>query len=158
MVDATAAIQNASNETLVMFGGKTYNPIAFTDTVTSKNLTFVGTHTDTLSQEDDAATTTKKSKLVYTVGAKNVTTATLSGDITWGDNSVYYENGGVENQNGVKPNYVFGSSSAINIGGVQFSATTDPMNKSMTLLKGVTGVVATKCHVVLHTHTLLCQR
>lgn len=110
MVDATAAIQNASNETMVMFGGKTYNPIAFTDTVTAKNLTFVGTHTDTLSQTDDTATSTKKSKLIYTVGAKNVTTATLSGDITWGDNSVYYENGGVENQNGVKPNYVFGSS------------------------------------------------
>ncbi len=149
MVDATAAIQNASNETLAQFNGgadKTYS-IAFSDTITGKNLTLVGTHTDTLSQTDDTATSTKKSKLIYTVGAKNVTTATLSGDITWGDNSVYYENGEVENQNGVKPNYVFGSSSAINIGGVQFSATSDPLagsTKSMTLLKGVTGVVATK--------------
>ena len=117
MVDATAAIQNASNETLAQFNGgadKTYS-IAFSDTITGKNLTLVGTHTDTLSQTDDAATSTKKSKLIYTVGAKNVTTATLSGDITWGDNSVYYENGGVENQNGVKPNYVFGSSSQLTL-------------------------------------------
>ena len=141
IVDASGAIANSiTGQKLQTFVGKTYVPIAFTDTITGKNLTFAGTHTDTLTQSDDTA----KSKLIYTVGAKNVTTATLSGDITWGDNSVYYENGGAENQNGVKPNYVFGSSSAINIGGVQFSATTDPMNKSMTLLKGVTGVVATK--------------
>ena len=142
IVDASGAIANSiTGQKLQTFVGKTYVPIAFTDTITGKNLTFAGTHTDTLTQSDDAA----KSKLIYTVGAKNVTTATLSGDITWGDNSVvYYENGEVENQNGVKPNYVFGSSSAINIGGVQFSATTDPMNKSMTLLKGVNGVVETK--------------
>ena len=141
IVDASGAIANSiTGQKLQTFVGKTYVPIAFTDTITGKNLTFAGAHTDTLTQSDDTA----KSKLIYTVGAKNVTTATLSGDITWGDNSVYYENGGAENQNGVKPNYVFGSSSAINIGGVQFSATTDPMNKSMTLLKGVNGVVETK--------------
>ncbi len=147
MVDATAAIQNASNETLVMFGGKTYNPIAFTDTVTAKNLTFVGTHTDTLSQEDDAATSTKKSKLIYTVGDKKVRTATLTGAIAWSDGDIHYTNGSDANQNGTKATYTFDSDSDVDISGVTFSATSDPLagsTKSMTLLKGVTGVVATK--------------
>ena len=147
MVDATAAIQNASNETMVMFGGKTYNPIAFTDTVTAKNLTFVGTHTDTLSQTDDAATSTKKSKLIYTVGDKKVITATLTGAIAWSDGGIHYTNGSDANQNGTKATYTFDVNSAVNISGVAFSATSDPLagsTKSMTLLKGVTGVVATK--------------
>ena len=89
IVDASGAIANSiTGQKLQTFVGKTYVPIAFTDTITGKNLTFAGAHTDTLTQSDDTA----KSKLIYTVGAKNVTTATLSGDITWGDNSVYYEN------------------------------------------------------------------
>ena len=139
IVDASSAIANSiTGQKLQTFAEKTYD-IGYTDTIKDRIITIAGTHTDTLIQSTDTA----KSKLIYTVGAKNVTTATLSGGITWSDNSVYYENGAVENQNGVKPNYVFSSSSAINIGGVQFSATTDPMNKSMTLLKGVTGVAET---------------
>ncbi|MBQ6743887.1 MAG: hypothetical protein IJR05_03920 [Acidaminococcaceae bacterium] len=149
MVDATAALKNANDETLAQFNGgadKTYS-IAFNDTVTGKNLTLAGTHTDTLSQADDTATSTKKSKLVYTVGDKLVSSATLTGDIAWNDGGTHYTNGSDANQNGTKATYKFDGNSAVDISGVAFSATSDPLagtTKSMTLLKGVTGVVATK--------------
>ena len=150
LVDATGAIKNASNETLAQFNGgadKKYS-IAFSDTITGKNLTLTGTHTDTLSQADDTATNTKQSKLIYTVGDKVVDTATLSGPIAWSDGGTYYENGTEANQNDKNATYTFDSDSAVNIAGVQFSTTEDPIaaekTKSMTLLKGVTGVVEDK--------------
>ena len=146
IVDATGAIINANEETLAQFNGgadKTYS-IAFSDTITGKNLTLAGTHTDTLSQADDTATSTKKSKLIYTVGDKLVSSATLTGDIAWNDGGTHYTNGSDANQNGTKATYTFDSSSAVDISGVQFNATVDPLGKSMTLLKDVNGVVATK--------------
>ena len=151
LVDATGAIKNSNNnETLAQFNGgadKKYS-IAFSDTITGKNLTLAGTHTDTLSQADDTATNTKQSKLIYTVGDKMVDTATLSGPIAWSDGGTYYENGTEANQNDKNATYTFDSDSAVNIAGVQFSTTEDPIaagkTKSMTLLKGVNGVVETK--------------
>ena len=146
IVDATGAIINENEETLAQFNGgadKTYS-IAFTDTVTGKNLTLAGTHTDTLSQADDTATSTKKSKLVYTVGDKKVSSATLTGDIAWNDGGVHYTNGSDANQNGTKATYTFDSNSSVDISGVKFNATVDSLGKSMTLLKDVNGVAATK--------------
>ena len=143
LVDATGAIKNASNETLTQFNGgaaKTYN-IAFSDTITGKNLTLAGTHTDTLEQ--DAA----KTKLTYTVGAKEVSNATLSGSIVWSDGGVHYTNGSDANQNGKTTLYTFSGNTAVDIGGVAFSAAADPLagaTKSMTLLKNVAGVAADK--------------
>ena len=149
IVDATGAIINENEETLAQFNGgadKTYS-IAFTDTVTGKNLTLAGTHTDTLSQADDTATSTKKSKLVYTVGDKKVSSATLTGDIAWNDGGVHYTNGSDANQNGTKATYTFDSNSSVDISGVKFNAMVDPLagaTKTMTLLKDVNGVAANK--------------
>ena len=149
IVDATGAIINANEETLAQFNGgadKTYS-IAFNDTVTGKNLTLAGTHTDTLSQADDTATSTKKSKLVYTVGDKKVSSATLTGDIAWNDGGVHYTNGSDANQNGTKATYTFDSNSSVDISGVKFNAMVDPLagaTKTMTLLKDVNGVAANK--------------
>jgi hypothetical protein len=143
IVDASAAIKNASNETLAQFNGgedKMYS-IDFTDTITGKGITFEGKHTDTLSQ--DAAQTT----LTYTVGGKVVSSATLAGDITWNDEGTHYTNGSDENQNGTKATYTFNENSAVDISGVQFNAVADPLagaTKSMTLLKDVNGVAAGK--------------
>ncbi|GEM_PF-5327542 len=121
--------------------------VAFTDTIAEKNLTFEGTHTDTLSQEDDAATSTKKSKLIYTVGDKNVSAVTLTGSITWSDGGVHYTNGSDANQNDVKATYKFDGTSSVDVSDVTFNATSDPLagaSKSMTLMKGVDGVAADK--------------
>ena len=143
IVDATAAIKNANNETLAQFNGgadKEYN-IAFSDTITGKNLTLAGTHTDTLSQVDDTVTNTKQSKLIYTVGDKNVSRATLTGAIAWSDGGTYYKNGTVANQKNRNSVFTFNDSSEIDISGVKFSATDDPLagaTKTMTLIGGNT--------------------
>ena len=147
LVDATGAIQNASNETLAQFNGgssKSYQ-IGFTDTIadltqstTTDTIVFAGKHTDTLSQEDDAATSTKKSLLTYTVGDKIVETATLSGPITWTDGGTYYTNGMASNQKNRNSVFTFDANSKIDISGVDFTATTDPLNKTMTLISGNT--------------------
>ena len=141
IVDASAAIPNAiSNMKLLAFTEQT-KKVAFTDTITGKNLTLKGAHTDTLSQ--DAAQTT----LTYTVGDKVVSSATLTGDITWSDGGVHYTNGSDANQNGTKATYTFDSNSAVDISGVQFNAAADPLagaTKTMTLLKDVNGVAVNK--------------
>ncbi|MBO5636908.1 MAG: hypothetical protein J5906_05260 [Acidaminococcaceae bacterium] len=121
--------------------------VAFTDTIAGKNLTFEGTHTDTLSQEEDAATSAKKSKLIYTVGDKNVSAATLIGSITWSDGGVHYTNGSDANQNGTNATYKFDANSTVDVSGVIFNATSDPLagsSKSITLMKGVDGIAADK--------------
>ena len=155
LVDATGAIKNTSNETLTTFNGgasKKY-VVNFKDTIKSNSIIksdsikFTGTHTDTLSQEDDTATSTKKSLLKYEVGAKKVTTATLSGAIDWRDGGTYYTNGVDVNENGKDATYTFDGDTAVDIAGVQFSTTEDPIaggkTKSMTLLKDVNGVAET---------------
>ena len=139
IVDASAAIPNAiSGKRLQAFTEQTYE-VDFTDTINGKDITFVGKHTDKLSQ--DTAQTT----LTYTVGDKVVGAATLTGAIDWSDGGVHYENGGAANQNNVNAVYKFDGNSAVDISGVAFSATKDPLageTRSMTLLQGVDGVVA----------------
>ena len=138
IVDASAAIPNAiSKKNLLPFEGQTYD-VAFTDTITGKGVTFAGKHTDTLLQDEGQTT------LTYTVGDKVVSDAKVTGIINWSDDGTHYTNGGDANQNGTKATYTFKDSSAVDISGVAFSATTDPLGKSMTLLKGVTGVVEKK--------------
>ncbi len=140
LVDASGAYKNASGETLKALdtNAKTSFDVDFTDTISGKVITFAGTHTDKLEQ--DAAQT----KLTYTVGDKNVSTATLSGPIAWSDGGIYYTNGSDVNQNSVAATYKFDNSTDVDISGVTFSTMVDPIaagkTKSMTLLKGVEGV------------------
>ena len=68
-----------------------------------------------------------------------VGTVKLSGPIAWSDGGTYYTNGTAANQKGRNSVFTFDSSnSKIDISGVQFSATTDPLNKTMTLISGNT--------------------
>jgi len=123
IVDATGAIKNAKGESLkaLTAGTKTSFTNDFTDTVANKGITFTGTHTDTLSQ--DAA----KAKLTYTVGAKNVSTAALAGEIVWNNGDVHYEN----------TKYNFSVDSVTSLKGLTFAArNTDPWGQSMTLIGG----------------------
>ena len=138
IVDATSAISYVtSGQTLKDFD-TTYSDVAFADTITdptnsstADKIEFAGKHTDTLSQD------TAKTKLTYTVGDKVVDTATLIGPISWSDGT-YYQNGTATNQCNRNSVFTFDSNSKIDISGVQFSATTDPLNKTMTLIGGNT--------------------
>ena len=68
--------------------------------------------------------------LVYAAGTKNVTTATMTGEVAWKDGGVYYKN----------TKYTFTDASKTDISGVRFTAGTDPLaegnKKSMTLISG----------------------
>ncbi|MBO6204640.1 MAG: hypothetical protein J6O13_14015, partial [Selenomonas sp.] len=141
IVDASAAIPNAiTGKKLQAFPEQTYD-IDFTDAITEKGVTFTGKHTDKLSQD------TEQTTLTYTVGDKKVDSATISGAIAWNDNGVHYTNGVDTNQNNVKATYKFDGNSSVDVSGVTFNATSDPLagaSKSMTLMKGVDGVAANK--------------
>ncbi|SDC34005.1 Extended Signal Peptide of Type V secretion system [Succiniclasticum ruminis] len=124
LVDASGAYKNGGAALKALSSGaKTSFAVAFTDTIEGKGITFAGTHTDTLALADDSATNTKQSKLIYTVGDKNVSTATLSGGIAWSDGVTHYTN----------KNYKFDGNTKVNVG-VNFTATADPLNTSMTLI------------------------
>jgi hypothetical protein len=146
IVDATGAISYAtSGQTLKDFDTVTYPDVVFTDTITdptnsstADNIKFAGKHTDTLSLNAASTGIKAKTKLIYTVGDKVVDTATLSGPIAWSDGGTYYQNGTAANQKGRNSVFTFDSNSEIDISGVQFSATTDPLNKTMTLISGNT--------------------
>lgn len=116
MVDASDAIKSGG-KALTAYT-KDFAGVTFNDKVTD-NLTLAGTHDDTLST-NDAST-----KLVYTVGAKNVNNATMSGAIDWQNDGILYTN----------KQYTFTDDSDINIGGVKFTAAADPNGQSMTLIK-----------------------
>ncbi len=153
IVDATGAITYAaSGQTLKDFDAITNLEVDFSDTITdptnsSTTIAFAGKHTDTLSLNEESTGVKAKTKLIYSVGDKFVETATLRGPIAWSDGGTYYTNGTAANQNGTKATYKFDENTEVNISGVQFNAAADPLagaTKSMTLLKDVTGVVATK--------------
>ncbi|MDY6292157.1 MAG: ESPR-type extended signal peptide-containing protein [Succiniclasticum sp.] len=117
VLDATKAIANAKGETLPAFADKTYD-VAFSDDVTT-NLTLSGTHTDTLSQNAE------KTKLTYMVGEKNVSEATMTGNIAWQDGATHYTN----------KDYNFNTDAKTDLGGLTFApVTTDPSGQSMTLI------------------------
>ena len=88
IVDAAKAIANAKGETLQGF---TVTPEPMTvdfkdEKVDGKELTFEGTHKDTLSLND------KKTQVVYKVGEKEVNKATFTGEVAWNDSEAYYTN------------------------------------------------------------------
>lgn len=146
IIDATSAISYAtSGQTLKDFDSITYPNVAFEDTITdptnsstADNIKFAGKHTDTLSLNAASTGIKAKTKLLYTVGDKVVDTATLSGPIAWSDGGTYYTNGTAANQKGRNSVFTFDSNSKIDISGVDFTATTDPLNKTMTLISGNT--------------------
>ena len=119
VLDATKAIANAKGETLPAFADKTYD-VAFSDDVTT-NLTLSGTHTDTLSQNAE------KTKLTYTVGEKNVSEATMTGNVAWQDGATHYAN----------TSYNFNADAKTDLDGLTFgNVTADPAGQSMTLING----------------------
>ncbi|MBR5999889.1 MAG: hypothetical protein IK089_01360, partial [Oxalobacter sp.] len=124
VVDATKAIKNTSGETLKAFGDKEVKDTFDVDVKEKLNLK--GTRTDKLTQ--NAA----KTQLIYTVGDRNVTTATFSGPIAWNASEAYYTNDG----------YKFSAGSTIDASGLSFNQTTQLLkaNDSMTLLSGAEGV------------------
>ena len=130
ILNASNAIKDGSNHALPVFTTqKTSFVVGFTDKVTDKGLTFKGTHTDTLSND--------QTKMVYTVGNKVVSgddAAALTGSITWNDSTPHYTN----------TKYTFDSTSKTNLSGLTFeTVTTDPYGKSMKLISGnVTGSVS----------------
>ncbi|MBO5604103.1 MAG: hypothetical protein J5915_01850, partial [Acidaminococcaceae bacterium] len=124
LVDATGAL---GTETIAAFTDKSYTT-SFNDNVT-ENLNIKGAQTDWLRQDGGT-------KLIYTVGDKIVTDATLSGDLAWSDGAVHYTN----------ENYKFDENSKVNVG-ANFTATADPLagdTKTMTLIKNAAGVDASK--------------
>ena len=122
LVDATGALGTA---TIANFTDKKYET-TFEDTVTD-NLTIKGAQTDWLKQDGGT-------KLVYTVGDREVSEAAMSGNLAWSDGVTHYTN----------TNYKFDGNTKVNVG-VNFTATADPLagtTKTMTLLKDATGVAA----------------
>ena len=90
VVDATDAIKVVGEATRTLQDFATAPApitVAFKDEkVDGKELTFEGTHNDTLSLNDD------KNKVLYTVGDKNVNKATFTGEVAWNDSEAYYTN------------------------------------------------------------------
>ena len=82
VVDATGAVKSGG-ASLVEFAGKTYE-VDFTDAIDNTVLTLTGKHTDTLTQDEG------KTKLTYTVGDKNVDTATFDGTVAFSNGAVHY--------------------------------------------------------------------
>ena len=122
LVDATGALDTA---TIANFSDKKYET-TFEDKVTD-NLTIKGAQTDWLKQNGGT-------KLVYTVGDREVSEAAMSGNLAWSDGVTHYTN----------TNYKFDGNTKVNVG-VNFTATADPLagtTKTMTLLKGATDVAA----------------
>ena len=118
LVDASAAVKGGDGAALANVNEsikKTYEDKA------TANLTIAGGRTDTLVRDAD------KSRLVYTVGTSAVTSATMSDNLVWSDGGTHYTN---EKHN-------FADSSSINVGGLTFTSTTDPLagaSKAMTLI------------------------
>lgn len=124
LVDATNAIKDGDGHALVKFADQNYE-IAFEDTDADKGITFAGKHTDILNQDNE------QTMLTYTVGAKNVDSATVTGEIAWQDGGTYYTN----------EKYTFTGDSKTDISGVTFTADSDPLNKSMTLISNAAGSI-----------------
>ena len=87
VLDATDAIKKADGTALKGFTDEPGSiAVDFTDEkVDGKELTFEGTHKDTLSLND------KKTQVVYKVGEKEVNKATFTGEVAWNDSEAYYD-------------------------------------------------------------------
>lgn len=99
VLDATDAIKKADGTALKGFTAEPGSiAVDFTDKkVDGKELTFEGTHKDTLSLND------KKTQVVYKVGEKEVNKATFTGEVAWNDSEAYYDaEKGKENTNSLQ--------------------------------------------------------
>ena len=87
VLDATDAIKKADGTALKGFTDEPGSiAVDFKDEkVDGKELTFEGTHKDTLSLDD------KKTQVVYKVGEKEVNKATFTGEVAWNDSEAYYD-------------------------------------------------------------------
>ena len=99
-------------------GGNEYKAADFTEK--DGGITFAG------SQSKGVTLNTEKKHVIYAVGTKDVSTATLSGEIKWDTTKAYYTN----------KQYTFSDSSKVEFAGdAAFTSTTDPLNQSMTLIE-----------------------
>ncbi|MDY6292160.1 MAG: autotransporter outer membrane beta-barrel domain-containing protein [Succiniclasticum sp.] len=115
---ATATLKAFTGEGVT--GGVKKYDVAFSDDVTA-NLNLSGIHTDTLSQNAE------KTKLTYTVGEKNVSEATMTGELAWQDGGIHYTN----------TSYNFNTDAKTDLGGLTIGkVTADPTGQSMTLIGG----------------------
>ena len=99
-------------------GGNEYKAADFSEK--DGGITFAG------SQSKGVTLNTEKKHVIYAVGTKDVSTATLSGEIKWDTTKAYYTN----------KQYTFSDSSKVEFAGdAAFTSTTDPLNQSMTLIE-----------------------
>ena len=127
ILDATKAVA-VSGATLPTFDATTYD-VDFSDAIDSKVVTLNGKHTDTLAMND----TTARTQLIYTVGDKNVETATFNGAVDFSTGDAYYT---------ADSQYKF-SATNVDAKNLTFNETTEALTKdsSMTLLSA-TGLTA----------------
>ena len=127
ILDATEAVA-VSGATLPTFDATTYD-VDFSDAIDSKVVTLSGKHTDTLAMND----TTARTQLIYTVGDKNVETATFNGAVDFSTGDAYYK---------ADSQYKF-SATNVDAKNLTFNETTEALTKdsSMTLLSA-TGLTA----------------
>jgi len=123
IVDASDAVKDGDGHALAEFADREYKT-AFDDTVTD-NLQLAGNRTDLLEQDDS------RTRLTYTVGEKLVENAAMKGGIAWKEGGSHYTN----------TDYTFDANTAIDLSALTFTADTDPMNRSMTLIKNANGTV-----------------
>ena len=118
ILDATNAVA-VSGATLPAFTEQTYKE-NFSDAISGKIVTLSGTHTDTL------ALNTAQTQLIYTVGDKNVETATFNGAVDFSTDDAYYK---------ADSQYKFGKTN-VDAQKLTFNETTEALAKgsSMTLL------------------------
>ena len=104
-------------------GANAYADSAFTEE--DGGITFTG------SQSKGVTLNSEKNHIIYAAGTKDVTKATVAGEISWTDGGTYYDN----------TKYTFTGDSVTDVAGVTFTSTTDPLNKSMVLISNAKGTV-----------------
>jgi|GEM_PF-1334769 len=104
-------------------GGNEYKETSFNET--DGGIQFAGTQSKGVTLNEE------KNHIIYAAGAKEVDKATVTGTVAWNTGKAYYEN----------TKYAFTDSSETDISGVTFTADTDPLNQSMTLITNAAGTV-----------------
>ena len=104
-------------------GANKYQAASFEET--DGGIAFKGTQSRGVTLNEE------KNHIIYAMGTKNVDTAAITGEIAWDTGKAYYEN----------TKYAFTDSSETDISGVKFTADTDPLNQSMTLITNAAGTV-----------------
>ena len=104
-------------------GGNEYKETSFNET--DGGIQFAGTQSKGVTLNEE------KNHIIYAAGAKEVDKATVTGTVAWDTGKAYYEN----------TKYAFNGSSETDISGVKFTADTDPLNQSMTLITNAAGTV-----------------